>query len=259
MPKIISIVIPFKASNSERVRNLLYNIKYHKRNLPDCKIIIVEQDTVTDLTSVNSLIDVYHNIQTNNDSFRKAYLFNQGYNLSQINFSADYIILLDADCLIEKSILNNISKYYDYFDKNFVIPYQRKAYYLSNKETIKLIETNEDNINQNENKDLEGIRNASGGAGIMSAKNYYNVGGFDERFKGWGVEDDAFHNKCLGLGISVHRLHSDLVHLYHPDTFQNYDNYGNNLKVYNEDYGKRSMIDIVNSLGKDHLVPPIKK
>jgi predicted glycosyltransferase involved in capsule biosynthesis len=259
MNKVIAVVIPFKASNSERVRNLIYNIKYHKKNLPNCKIIIVEQDTVTDLKSVNNLVDIYHNIQTNNDSFRKAYLFNQGYNIAQNNFAADYIIFLDADCLIEKSILNNIKLYYDYFDKYFVIPYKRKVYYLSNKETVNFINDDQDNINDNENKDLEGIRNASGGAGIISSKNYYYVGGFDERFKGWGVEDDAFHNKCIGLGISVYRLESDLVHLYHPDAFQNYDNYGNNLKIYNEDYGKKKIIDIVNALGKDHLVPPVKK
>jgi GT2 family glycosyltransferase len=40
------------------------------------------------------------------------------------------------------------------------------------------------------------------------------VGGFDERFVGWGGEDDAFHAACLTLA-GVERLPGDVFHLHH--------------------------------------------
>jgi GT2 family glycosyltransferase len=41
------------------------------------------------------------------------------------------------------------------------------------------------------------------------------VGGFDERFIGWGGEDEAFHAACLALA-GVDRLDGDTWHLWHP-------------------------------------------
>jgi predicted glycosyltransferase involved in capsule biosynthesis len=257
--KIISVVIPFKNANKERERNLFYTIKYYKKHLPLSKIIVVEQDTDTNFHSLSDKPDIHFKIKTDNDFFRKGELFNKGYNLSQTEYNSDYIIFADSDCIIERSILENIEQYYTYFDNNFVLPYTNKVYYLSKEETIKFINNNEDNVNHNNSKSVEGIRMASGGDIILSAENYYKVGGFDERFKGWGAEDDAFYNKCISLGISVHRLKADLVHLHHPDFFQNYDNYGNNLKTYNEIFTNKDIKEYIDSLGYGHLVKPCKK
>lgn len=40
------------------------------------------------------------------------------------------------------------------------------------------------------------------------------VGGFDDRFVGWGGEDDAFHAACLALA-GVERLPGNVYHLHH--------------------------------------------
>lgn len=42
------------------------------------------------------------------------------------------------------------------------------------------------------------------------------VGGFDERFEGWGGEDDAFHSACKVLGGGFERLKGPVWHLWHP-------------------------------------------
>ncbi|HST69054.1 MAG TPA: galactosyltransferase-related protein [Solirubrobacterales bacterium] len=41
------------------------------------------------------------------------------------------------------------------------------------------------------------------------------VGGFDERFRGWGFEDAAFYAACRELA-GVHRLKGPVHHLWHP-------------------------------------------
>ncbi len=42
------------------------------------------------------------------------------------------------------------------------------------------------------------------------------VGGFDERFAGWGNEDVAFSAACHLLGRGHRRIHGDVWHLWHP-------------------------------------------
>lgn len=42
------------------------------------------------------------------------------------------------------------------------------------------------------------------------------VGGFDERFRGWGHDDVAFHAACQVLGGGVDRVPGTVWHLWHP-------------------------------------------
>jgi hypothetical protein len=43
------------------------------------------------------------------------------------------------------------------------------------------------------------------------------VGGFDERFVGWGAEDVAFLVACSTLGGAKQRIYGDAYHLTHPE------------------------------------------
>lgn len=42
------------------------------------------------------------------------------------------------------------------------------------------------------------------------------VGGFDERFEGWGLEDSAFELACKVIGRGSHRVDGVCWHLWHP-------------------------------------------
>jgi hypothetical protein len=247
--KTFSLIIGFRNTIPDRFRNLIYTVKYYKKYLPECKIIIVEQDTKTDLSSIYNDIDKYVFINTNNDFYSRSLGFNEGFNVSD----SDYIILADSDCLLDVNFLRKIHDYYSDFNSFFVIPYVNPVYYLSEKETINFISNDEYNNGTNSHRMVSSLRNASGGVGIISSDNYYRLGGFDERFRGWGVEDDAFHNKAIGIGLPSKRLGGEMVHLYHADSFKGNDNYGNNTSIYDNDYGKNNAIDIVNRIGFAHL------
>lgn len=56
------------------------------------------------------------------------------------------------------------------------------------------------------------------GCQIVPRALWDEVGGFDERFEGWGGEDDAFHAACLaiaGQDAREDRLYGDAWHLWH--------------------------------------------
>lgn len=54
-----------------------------------------------------------------------------------------------------------------------------------------------------------------GGIQVVSAKQFWSIGGFDGGFDGWGYEDTAF---CLAMNTIHGRpsVHGDVIHLWHP-------------------------------------------
>lgn len=51
---------------------------------------------------------------------------------------------------------------------------------------------------------------------IMHQSLFYRVGGYDERFRGWGYEDNAFATALATLAGAPHRVDGAVVHLWHP-------------------------------------------
>lgn len=60
------------------------------------------------------------------------------------------------------------------------------------------------------------VMNFSGGAYVIRKDLYEEVGGFDEEFKGYGAEDDAFHALCVSKLGRVSYVGGMNYHLYHP-------------------------------------------
>ena len=56
---------------------------------------------------------------------------------------------------------------------------------------------------------------AHGGVNIVPRRLWDDVGGYDERFRGWGSEDSAFEMACRTLG-GFHQLPGEVFHLWHP-------------------------------------------
>jgi len=55
-----------------------------------------------------------------------------------------------------------------------------------------------------------------GGVIAITVDNFFTVGGFDERFNGWGCEDTAFAHSCNVVLNVLERTENRSVHLWHP-------------------------------------------
>lgn len=62
-----------------------------------------------------------------------------------------------------------------------------------------------------------GIRLAGMSYGLFKT-DYLKVNGYDEKYQGWGYEDDDFGNRLCASGVKSRELKTDLIqlHLYHP-------------------------------------------
>ncbi len=244
---MIDIVIPHSADDLTRNRNLFFVIKYLKNNLPDSNIIIVEQNTETDISTINDLVNIHLKIKVENNLFCKSLLLNEGYNVC----NNKYIIFNDNDCIIDVKLLQQFNDLFEILDKHLILPYNKPVINLSENQTVNFI-----NNMQIDYTSSDLIRRgwvSQGGVVMISSDNYYKIGGHDPRFIGWGGEDDAFYFKSLEL-IGVVRTNNELIHLNHPRVGGNQNpHYNQNLQYYNQYLNKHNIINIVNEIGFKHL------
>jgi glycosyltransferase involved in cell wall biosynthesis len=52
---------------------------------------------------------------------------------------------------------------------------------------------------------------------VVPARGWKRIGGFDERFRGWGYDDDAFASALLAMVGPCRRYPSAVLHLWHPN------------------------------------------
>lgn len=247
---MIDIIIPHSAADLSRNRNLFFVVKYLKKHLPNAKIIIVEQNTETDITEVSGLVEEHLKIKTKESLFCKSLLLNEGYNVSQ----SKYLIINDNDCIIDFNMLRSIDTFYSVLDKHVILPYNKPVINLTENQTVEFINNSNAAFNYNS---LNLIRRgwiSQGGVVMISSENYYNIGGHDPRFIGWGGEDDAFFFKSSQM-LGIVRTSNDLIHMNHLRVGESQNpHYKENLIYYREYLNKNNIINIVNNIGFSHLV-----
>lgn len=205
----LEIIIFHKHSSDWRLKNLV-NIILYLKSIYNFNITIVEQDKkeidskkIKEL-NVKYLFDYY-----DKNNYNKS----RAYNLGARNTKCQTYCFHDSDILIESHIYKFCSKFFDKFQVitpyNKVInlnEYETKRFYSEKQYTLpigKLPREKDGNYT-----------NVSGGIVFFNRDAFWDIGGWDERFEGWGGEDDQMNdkiNKCLTLKI----FKSISLHLYH--------------------------------------------
>lgn len=159
--------------------------------------------------------------------------------------TGDILIIADADTLPTQVA---ITKAVDQVAKQkspWVIPYewyynlsQEYSKSILDKEKVPRVDTDDEEFNY-EHKIISWA-----GILVMPRVAYHAIGGYDERFEGWGFEDNAFRLK-LDYEWGMHqRTEGNAYHLWHPikkeDEFR-YDNENvrKNRLLYVNEYEKK--------------------
>ncbi|MFB4163989.1 galactosyltransferase-related protein [Alteribacillus sp. JSM 102045] len=226
MSKLISILIPFETDNGPREKAFKWIIEFYKHNLKNSEICIGT---------------------CNSKPFSKALAVNSAANKSTGNI----FIILDADIICDPNLLLHSVQLLN--KHAWIIPYTRVKN-ISKQSTQKLLNTSpswpiqtalETKINR-----FGGVLPV-GGVNVLSRKCFNMVKGFDERFYGWGGEDDAFACSVNTLCGPYKRLRTSIFHLWHPKSSASHNPYySKNAKLahrYCNTIGdKRGMIKIIN-------------
>ena len=210
----ISILVPLNVADSEdrRAKNWKWLRQYWETNLPGAEIVL----------------------GLDNEASHKAFSKSAAINNAANKAHGDIFVIVDADIYISiESVLRCVKEIRLAEKKNrslWFIPY-RQAFRLTKVVSEKIItsdpktplditptESEITNISKQGQKTHPSRMAHWYGAmiHIVSRKAFYTVGGWDERFRGWGGEDYAAMAAMDTLYGPHKTLPSKVIHLWHP-------------------------------------------
>lgn len=224
--KRISVLIPYKSDGGYRDRNWNWIKKRYKALLPGAEICMGIYDK---------------------EPFSRAAAINNAARIA----TRDIFIIADADIIfdidqIAKAILGLTCC-------TWIIPFN-SIDYLTKEQSNKL-QKMEPNIAV-KYIDFTGCSRLNcnwiyGGINVVPREYFEKIGGFDEAFKGWGEEDDAFQRAMDTLCGHYGRIATNMWHMYHtPSTYK--FNHEKNLNTLDKFYGdKNTIINYFNKKDKN--------
>jgi hypothetical protein len=204
--KNVSVLIPFKPDYGPRDRAFKWVQKFYERFLPEVQICIGECES-----------ELFSRSEAINKASKKA--------------TGDIFVIADSDLFYNPEIIHQSIKILERFA--WVVPYH-KVHYIDEESTKRVlgsepewpVKMNLDTWTLNATKNI-----TVGGLNILPKKNFEMVRGFDERFRGWGGEDEGFESAVNTLCGHYVRIDTDIFHLWHPRLTGN-PQYGENLALH---------------------------
>ncbi|MEU6121544.1 galactosyltransferase-related protein [Streptomyces sp. NPDC047123] len=217
-PGAVRIVIPFRdRAGGLRTRNLLACLRAlaDQEGGPAHRITVVETDSEPRSRAILAdLVDDYV-------FARKDGLFNKAWavNVGVVATAADtpYTCVLDADILVDRHFVARNAERLREGDHGAHLTF-RWSLSLDEPSTLRAIALrNDDAAADVPESVLRGLllREPPGGCVWVRTEVFHAVGGFDERYEGWGGEDDDVVAR-LGAAATLLRYTDPLLHLNHP-------------------------------------------
>lgn len=183
----ISVVMAFRESGENRLEGLKKCIQCIRQQTMDCYIVLVEQDREPfNQYELEKLVDSYLFIYSMS-MFNKSWAFNCGTMIAP----DDLVLLHDCDLLVPRNYVKECMRILG--TKDLALPWAKILY---------LTEESSKSYPEGHPKVCYTITSHQAvGGSLLVRKNFYlRIGGMDERFEGWGGEDNAFYAKAAKLG-----------------------------------------------------------
>jgi GT2 family glycosyltransferase len=231
----VAVIIPFRAAswswqgadNGDRTANLLTVIDYYKSVLPNAEITVVEQDKEPVIES-KLRGDVKYLFLKNKSTFNKCW----AYNCAARATERPHLVFMDSDAILRPETVHfSVGQL-----QKFAV-YKPYVKFLDLTAPLAIHFRNAMKFTWNDH--TLGQRCAAndwftGGCVMVRRKEYFEIGGFNEKFRGWGGEDDEFIARAMALvpAGKISGVNNNLYHLYHfvpKDSTPSHPMYDENL------------------------------
>lgn len=205
----ISVVIPLRNIGRQGGVEMVVG-SMRGQLFPQIDIVLVEQDIKSNV-NVNDIWPCQQLLAKNkypDQPFTKAMAFNLGVTRALFN----KIILQDADIMVPA---NYFAKIHSLLDTHDGVHIGAKVLYLSEASSNQVISTKY----VTETSDCErAVEYFEGGSLACTKSAYARVGGFNEIFEGYGIEDCDFFARLRDFSQLYNIRTEDFVHLWHGRT-----------------------------------------
>ncbi len=211
-----SYIMTWRQGEDNARRDNLFAVLEWLSRYPMFAPIVVEQDSAPRLSGPLPHADVTHVFAFNAGPFNKSWGLNVGFRASPL----PWLAFADADVIAGDALPESLG----YLAQGYaaVKPY-RRLIDLEETESVRVrsgdfdwLPPRDDGIAPNRETIGEHIVFA-GGAFLITRAAFAATGAWDERFLGWGGEDDAMSYKMERLRLSAVELdRRPALHLFHP-------------------------------------------
>lgn len=237
----LTFIIHYRKDCGDRKHNLLTSGVYLRDTFPNSEIIIVNDDKVCD----DDFKDAFRYIGNvkpvfleNDDEFRKSLSFNQavGFSSGKVLCFWDVDILIDKKYIIEaynKIKSNELDHVYPFNGTFIDVQHDLFNDFLTRynfEYLLKLWKLKHPSLHFASGE-------SPGGCTIISREAFKKIGGYDDRFIGWGFEDTDFLYRSRKVNRVEHLTDEDAIcwHLHHQNAKRMENpHYHNNLRIFNQ-------------------------
>lgn len=184
----VSILIPFVSDDGPRNEAFKWVKQFYENTLPGVEICV----GVTDTTPFSKSKAVNH---------------------AASQATRDIFVIADSDIILDPSHIHQSIQILG--SCPWVIPYQR-VFNIDQESTQELLKYEPGWPIPFVYTGWQRPQMGWGGVNILQRHQFERVAGFDERFQGWGGEDDAFAFSLNHLFGRPYRLDATIFHLWHP-------------------------------------------
>lgn len=197
----VSYIIGFRETGEERKRALLFMLYWLRNHFPSMEILIVEQDSQPKLSLPQDL-------QVRQLFVRNGGLYNRcwAFNVAAKYTDKDIFIFSDSDVILEEQDFLACIDATDTFDA--VTPNSEYAFNIAVDDLKSL------RFSIHNRRVLDTFASMFL---VMTRSGFFSLGGWDERFEGWGAEDNAFSHVIFNK-LSSKTFHFRVFHIDHPRT-----------------------------------------
>lgn len=201
-----------RESNLSRVLDWL-------RSFPELDVLVVEQDNMKRFEPPRGVRHVFLRST-------KAYNRSWGFNVAYKESDSPVIIFGDSDIIMRGGELRASLDAMEGLD--VVSPYSSVIDLTKNESELSMDEMFQVSRPGRGEADIQRT-NLCGGVVMFSRSSFESVGGWDERFLGWGGEDDMMSFKVAAAGLKSASMPFRSYHLWHPKAPLDVELYGANL------------------------------
>jgi hypothetical protein len=224
--RTVLVVVPFRDTDgADRLHNLAACLRaLGDQSLPRdrYRLTVVEADARDRWrAAIEPYVDTYLHAVTD-APFSKAWAINCGVVNSPGH--CELVCALDADILVDRDFLARNLARFQRPGVGAVLPYRDAMYLDAAASDVAVQQRCVAGAGRLDLRTVRAflLRRPLGGCIWSRAELFRTIGGFDERFQGWGGEDDDFAIRA-GLWGALDRYRDPLVHLDHPPAVANLD------------------------------------
>lgn len=204
----VSFIIPFRGE--DRTEQLHAVIRSIAGSGAGVECIVVEQDESRRLESLPGNTRYLHLPHPKGDTrWHKCFAMNEGARHAK----GRILVFHDGDLVVPNRYLEELRRLFDVAGNDVAFP-QRFLFYLDALAS-RSIQMARGHCELSTIVPARITQNWVGGTVAIRSEAFWAIGGFDERFVGWGGEDLEFYDRCQTLRGFFHG-YLPFLHLWHP-------------------------------------------